>query len=579
MEQFKQFNIEKQVAVDTLAQLRGVLVELGEMGVSVHEDLQKIDGTLKSVESDVLRIALLGAFSDGKTSVVAAWLGKIMEDMKIDMDESTDRLAIYRPEGLPGQCEIVDTPGLFGDKERTVDGSAVMYEDLTKRYISEAHLIFYVVDATNPLKESHSDIAKWILRDLNKLSSTIFVINKMDEVTDLTEQVLFDQQAAIKKDNLKGKLQRAANLAPQELDQLNIVCIASNPRGRGLEFWFAKPEHYESRSRINDLKAMTSQILKANLPAVLIAKTGLDVVRDLTQQKLAVARGQLAALELFEEQNREESARIQQDINRGRGEVKRLASELFKELEAMEKYLIGRLRPLSLEDIRSFLEDEMGYTGDAVGYKLHLKIKTAVDRFFEQSNAVTGRISLDISRQLDSSESFLEAMSEGALKSVSGTLKGISKLSPATIKTTIFAARDVLSSATGITIKFKPWEATKLAGTISQWAGPAGAILSVGTEVYQAYKTHELEQRLSEVKTSISTAIKDAFKDIYDLISNDEKMFECFAPQLKEFEKIVRAMADSAETIRTNRSKVERIQTQLNTLLPAPGQNAASTGQ
>lgn len=62
--------------------------------------------------------------------------------MNISMDESSDRLSVYKPEGLPGQCEIVDTPGLFGDKERELDGKQVMYEDLTKRYISEAHLIF-----------------------------------------------------------------------------------------------------------------------------------------------------------------------------------------------------------------------------------------------------------------------------------------------------------------------------------------------------------------------------------------------------------------------------------------------------
>ena len=570
MEQFKQFNIEKQVAVDALVRLRRILAELSDVGMDVHDDVQKVDDALQSIESDILRIALLGAFSDGKTSVVAAWLGKIMSDMKIDMDESSDRLAIYRPEGLPEQCEIVDTPGLFGDKEKNVDGAAIMYEDVTKRYISEAHLIFYVVDATNPLKESHGEIAKWILRDLNKLSSTIFVINKMDEVTDLTEQVLFDQQAVIKKDNLKSKLQRAANLNPLELDRLNIVCIASNPNGRGLEFWFTKPEHFESRSRINDLKEMTNRVLKTNVPAVLIAKTGLDVVRDLTQQKLALAKGQLDTLESFEQQNREESTRIQQDIDRGRGEVKRLAAELFKELQAMENYLVGRLRPLSLEDIRGFLEDEIGYTEGATGYKLHLKIKTAVDRFFEQSSAVTGRISLDISRQLDSSESFLEAMSEGALKSVSGTLKGISNLSPATIKATIFAARDVLGKVTGIAIKFKPWEASKLAGTISQWAGPAGAILSLGTEVYQAYKAHELEQRLIELKGSIGTVIKGAFKDIYDLILNDEKMFECFAPQLKEFEKIVRNMAESADTIRKSRTRVAQIENRLNALHPGP---------
>ena len=570
MEQFKQFNVEKQAAINTLGKLREILEELGGMDIDVQDDLNKIAGAISTIESDVLRIALLGAFSDGKTSVVAAWLGKIMADMKIDMDESSDRLAIYKPEGLPGQCEIVDTPGLFGDKEKTVQGEQVMYEDVTKRYISEAHVIFYVVDATNPLKESHSAIAKWVLRDLNKLSSTVFVINKMDEVTDLTEQTLFDAQAAIKKDNLKSKLQRAANLTPDELARLNIVCIASNPNGRGLEFWFGKPEHYESRSRINDLKTMAGRILQANVPEVLMAKTGLDVVRDVVGKKLAIAQEQLNSLASYEQQNREESTRIQEDISQGRREVKRLAGELSGELQAMERQLMGRLRPLSQEDIRGFLEDEIGCTQAGTGYKLNLKIKTTTDRFFDQSSAVTSRISDDIGRQLNSSESFLDAMSQGALKSMSGALKGISKLNPSVIKGTIFAARDVLGQVTGIAVKFKPWEAAKLAGTISKWAGPAGAVISLGSDAYKAYKVHELEEELTQTKDAIAGVIKDTFKDIYDLISDDEKMFDFFAPQLKEFERIVSTMSDGAERIRTSRNKVTHIQTRLN-VLALPG--------
>ena len=540
MEQFKQFNVEKQAAINTLGKLREILEELGGMDIDVQDDLNKIAGAISTIESDVLRIALLGAFSDGKTSVVAAWLGKIMADMKIDMDESSDRLAIYKPEGLPGQCEIVDTPGLFGDKEKTVQGEQVMYEDVTKRYISEAHVIFYVVDATNPLKESHSAIAKWVLRDLNKLSSTVFVINKMDEVTDLTEQTL------------------------------NIVCIASNPNGRGLEFWFGKPEHYESRSRINDLKTMAGRILQANVPEVLMAKTGLDVVRDVVGKKLAIAQEQLNSLASYEQQNREESTRIQEDISQGRREVKRLAGELSGELQAMERQLMGRLRPLSQEDIRGFLEDEIGCTQAGTGYKLNLKIKTTTDRFFDQSSAVTSRISDDIGRQLNSSESFLDAMSQGALKSMSGALKGISKLNPSVIKGTIFAARDVLGQVTGIAVKFKPWEAAKLAGTISKWAGPAGAVISLGSDAYKAYKVHELEEELTQTKDAIAGVIKDTFKDIYDLISDDEKMFDFFAPQLKEFERIVSTMSDGAERIRTSRNKVTHIQTRLN-VLALPG--------
>lgn len=88
----------------------------------------------------------LGAFSDGKTSVIAGcgWLC-IMDNMKIDSDESSNELAIYRPDHLPEKCEIVDTPGLFGDKQQLDDrGNVIQYSDLTRKYISEAHLIFYV---------------------------------------------------------------------------------------------------------------------------------------------------------------------------------------------------------------------------------------------------------------------------------------------------------------------------------------------------------------------------------------------------------------------------------------------------
>ncbi|MEH8123353.1 dynamin family protein [Aeromonas media] len=576
MEQFNQFNAEKQTALRGLEQLRAVLDELGEMGADVGSELQKIDSAVQAVESDVLRIALLGAFSDGKTSVIAAWLGKVMADMNIDMDESSDRLAIYSPEGLPEKCEIVDTPGLFGDKDKSVDGEQVMYEDLTKRYISEAHLILYVVDATNPLKESHYDIVKWVLRDLNKLSSTIFVINKMDEVTDLTEQVLFDAQATIKKDNLKGKLQRAANLSSDEMARLNIVCLASNPNGRGLPFWFGKPEHYESRSRINDLKAMTTEVLRNNVPAMLIAKTGLDVVRDVVGQHVLRAEEQLEQLKVFAEQNAEESARISQDIATGRREVKRLAGELFEELQNLEKGLLGKLRPLGLENIREFLEDELGYTEEGIGFKLNLKIKGAIDRSFDQSSKVTCRISQDIGRQLNSSESFLNAMGDSALKSMGGAAKGIANLSPDIIKGAVFAARDALSAVTGVAIKFKPWQATKIAGAISKWAGPAGAAITLTSDLLSAYKAHELEQELKSAKESIAEVIKSAFKDIYNIIGDDEKLLDFFAPQLKAFEKIVETVEERSAFIKANQAKLQGVKAKLNALASTPARLKAT---
>ncbi|MHA6963448.1 LeoA/HP0731 family dynamin-like GTPase [Zobellella denitrificans] len=567
MDQLQQFEEQKNNTLKTLGDLRSIVTELRDLGMDVGADLGKIDSAEATIQNDVLRIALLGAFSDGKTSVIAAWLGKIMEDMNIDMDESSDSLAVYIPEGLPEKCEIVDTPGLFGDKQKEVGNQDVMYEDLTRQYISEAHLILYVVDATNPLKDSHNEVVKWVLRDLNKLDSTVFIINKMDGVTDLTDSVLFEEQAKIKTHNLQEKLKRAVSLSEDELKRLRIVCMASNPNGRGLPFWFSKPEIYKARSRIEILKNATAEILDSNLRASMVAKTGLDVVSDLVDKRVKAAEAQLAELDVFARQREQESGRIHDDIRQSRSEVKRLARELYRELTGMESQLMGKLRPLSLEDIRAFLEDEIGYGEEGgVGYKLGTNIKTVVDSYYDQTSQVTARLSRDISRQWDSSESFLNSISSDALKMTGKAFGQLSKVNPSTIKSTIFAARDVLAKVTGHVYKFKPWEAAKLAGNISKWAGPVGAVITISSDLYGAYKESELEQELQNTKNDIAELIKSAFKDIYDVIVDDEKLLGFFAPELKEFEGLMKTLDEQAKEIRSNQEKIADIKLKLQSL-------------
>jgi len=569
MEPFKQFACDKQIALDTLSRLEALIRQLGGLGLDVKDDLTKVASAVKAIEGDVLRIALLGAFSDGKTSVVAAWLGQVLDDMKIDMDESSDRLSVYRPAGLPDKCEIVDTPGLFGDKERTVDGEQVLYADLTKQYISEAHLVLYVVDATNPLKDSHGEIVRWLLRDLNKLGATVFVINKMDEATDLTEEDLFREQAAIKHENIVGKLKRFAALTPEEIRQLRVVCIAANPNGRGLPYWFGRPAHYEARSRIGQLKAMTQDVLSVQVPAVLRAKTGLDVVRDLVARKLVVAQAQLDELMVFEGSNQLERNRIREDIKQGRSEVKRVADAMFVELQALEARLLAKLRPLELADLQPYMEDEIGMTGPDVGFKLQLRIKAIVDRYSEQANIVTERIAKDIELQLDAGVSFVERLGGQALGLTGQAIKGVQALPTAVIREGIVAARDLLGHITGISIRFLPWEAAKLAGTISKWAGPVAAGIQVITEVWQAHQALEREQALQKHKDGISTMVKESFKTVYDLLRSDEVVQATFAPQLKEFEQVLHKLASTATWIQDAQHTLKAVRMNLHELLPS----------
>ena len=115
-------------------------------------------------------------------------------------------------------------------------------------------------------------------------------------------------------------------------------------------------------------------------------------------------------------------------------------------------------------------------------------------------------------------------------------------------------------------IKFKPWEATKLAASISKWAGPAGAAFNLASDLFSAYKAHELEQELKSTKDSIAEIIKSSFKDIYDIIGDDEKLMDFFAPQLKEFEKIVKTVEERSKFISTSQEKLQGVKEKLNAL-------------
>ncbi len=567
MDQFTKFAAEKLSVLQALDELEGLLGEMQALGIDTAQDAEKVGKAREAIASDALRIALLGAFSDGKTSVVAAWLGRVFGDMKIDMDESSDRVVEYTPAGLPDKCHIVDTPGLFGDKELTEAGRQIMYEEKTRRFISEAHLILYVVDATNPLKETHGDVVRWVLEDLQKLDSTIFVINKMDAVSDLRDEAAFNAQAVIKRDNLKSKLQRAAGLSDAQLNALNIVCVAANPNGRGLPFWFGKPTEYDARSRIPQLKAATMATLSSSVPDVLRAKTGMDVVRDIVAVKIKAVEQQFQALSQGRAQILQEIERVEESIGRGRREVLRHATSLGEELDALDKTLMGKLRPLEMEDLRTYLEDEIGWIGDEVGMKLQRRIKSIVDKYAEQSAEVTNQVVKDVARQIDNTRSFLESMGGKAAGWAGDGLKGLQGMSPEAIKGAIFVARDLLGNM-GVVIKFKPWEASKLAGGVAKWAGPVAAALQVGGDVYQHYKQSELEAKLTEAKEKIGTEVRMATQQVRAHLADDPSIFAFLSPQLTEFERVLASLRHELNKIDAGAVAVASLKTRLNALSP-----------
>ena len=98
-----------------------------------------------------------------------------------------------------------------------------------------------------------------------------------------------------------------------------------------------------------------------------------------------------------------------------------------------------------------------------------------------------------------------------------------------------------------------------------------GAAFTIGSDLWDAYKAHERERELEEVKASLAKIIKEPFKDIYDVLISDEKMFAFFAPQIQIMELVITEMMGKSHAIRESQQKLTLIQSQLAHLtLPAP---------
>ena len=137
------FESKKEEVKKYLQDFKILVEKLKDMGLDVNEDISKLDDAIKILYKDILSIALVGAVSDGKTTAIAGWLEEVKDNMKIATEESSDEILIYHPNNMYNKCQIVDTPGLFGDKEKSENNKTVKLSDITKKYISSAHIIFY----------------------------------------------------------------------------------------------------------------------------------------------------------------------------------------------------------------------------------------------------------------------------------------------------------------------------------------------------------------------------------------------------------------------------------------------------
>lgn len=538
MHNFVDYVNDKNALIAKIERAKNSIAELQNMGIDVSDSLKKMDSAIKIVSNDKISVVLVGAFSDGKTSVAAGWINEKLDNMKISSDESSDEILCYTPSSIPDGCQIVDTPGLFGDKKgMDEDGGMIALSDKTKRFISEANLILYVVTAKNPIKDSHKECIKWILKDLNKLSSTVFVINRMDDVTDLTDEEDFELQARIKTENVRTKLLECG-LSHAEAAEVNVVCISADPNGRGIDIWNAHRDEYLRRSHLNALEKMTNSILQ-NSGKHLIAKTGCDILNDEINKSVEMICEQERIIsEILLPEKEESFKRNKKDLDSLRSRVIRSKLDMKQALKALNNSKINKIRAASVESLRNVMEDEIGMVEGKEGYALNDEINDIFLEYSQKNSDWIMSLGEKFQSEYDKQNSTVDAMLKYGMNGAANGLKYAGNLGVSTIKNGIFAGRELLGKM-GVVIKFKPWQVTKMATFATKALPVIGAAIDIVSNIVENVATQERNRKFEKTKNEIKNAINDTFHEIYNMLNSDEQYIDDFAPQYRVLEQQV----------------------------------------
>ena len=537
----KSYTFNKKDFENKLVALETILSSNEDLDIDILPLKKKIHNVIEILQTDTVKIVLLKSFSDGKTSTVAGLLGKLEDNMKIDPDESSDDLVVYRPSSLKKGFEIVDTPGLFGTKEKEIDGSSIRFSEITERYISEAHIIMYVTHAVNPIKDSHIPILMKVIKDYGKIDSLVIVLNRMDETgIDMSDDEDYEDMKSIKVANVKNRLQSSVGLTDSELNRLSIVCISANPKAKGLDYWLdeSHKDRYNELSRIENLRGTISKVVDSSDVENLKLSQSAAVIKDLAQRAYSESVLAVAPVKIALKKARKSHEVLKTDLDTLETELKASRKQIADSLDEYRRSLIEDINgATSMETLASLLDSKIGLANKSIDYHL---VTSRIERMISDNVEANEGSVKSCAQAFENSYNMQDDMFKEAFK------KGISGLKEVKIDgKTILKIRDALK----INHKFKPWVANKLGKNIGKWAGRIGAALQFIMEAVDWIKSYKEKAKRIELQKNIKTDIESIFNDVSMMMINNETFYKNFFPsfiilrttyqeRLEEFEKL-----------------------------------------
>ena len=508
METLKVFNKKKEDVFKMLSKLLSVLKEGRELGVNIEpEYITKIEKSIDENEDKKLKVVLIGGFSEGKTSIAAAWLEEYdKKKMKIAMTESTDDIREYNV----GNIHLVDTPGLFGFKETA---NKEKYKNITKKYISEANIVLYVMNSDNPIKESHKEEIQWLFKDLNLLPRTVFVLSRFDNVADIEDENDYNGMLDIKRENVLKRLEDFEVINAEDSKKIPIVAVAANPFDEGIEYWLEKLDEFKKLSHIDSLQHATSNIVEKNggIDSVSL-ETQKSIIGEVLNLKIPLATAKIEKLD-------KEYKNLNNVLKEMEGELKNLENKISFAKIDLDDFIMGlftdlilQLEGATIETFYDFFERNIGSEGIVLSSKIENGINKKV---IEIENDIC-RLEKNFDNEIDNFEEFTQDNSLEKFKIGSEMMKNANL---GFTNTSIIAVRNFLN----LSIKFKPWQAVKIANAINKGIPIIGAILGIGLELWDSFSKSQQEKTFLKAKKQMKENFEKQRKEYKELIENVEE--------------------------------------------------------
>jgi len=518
------FKQEKENIIQELENLSKKLSWVAsEFSIDISLLKSKVNHAIENIKNDVFSIAFFGAFSDGKSTILSV----LVDDLKIAIspEPTTDKVIPYEFEDY----RIVDTPGLFSEN--------LMHDELTKKYISEANIIIYTVDPVNPLKESHLQTVKWILKDLNKLESTIFVINKMDEVSDLEDDEDFQKNAAIKKKVVSDVIKETVGVD----NDLKIVCIAADPYGQGLKFWKEREDLYKKLSRIDDLRSIIYDF-KETYRNELILRAGFSVIFDAINQTTSelskIKKSLNSEIELLNSQINEYRSRLKVLEEN----IKRSYINIKEDFISLRKDILVDIDSVSdMKELSGVLQKRLGKDGYILQETIDLIIKKHTGNLMTESEEIFEQLEESLIYHSKIQHELLGKLSDTGKSVIKGMLSAPTrKIADAVIKT-----RDFLK----IPFKFKPWGAIKFAKFLKA--------MPIIVEVLQFAGSIQSKMKIDKKRNEIKNELENAFKGLIQNMTIESYTMNYF-PFIEEAKKVLLSLEESKKGIQQTITSIDK---------------------